>query len=328
MSDQIYIPNLGSFDAHYGLVKLDACSDGYHLVGKDGVVSVSATADRKVEFIAKKDHTLAYVNSKLDYPSYYPLHPVKLKKPIQAVLMDLDGTSIHSEKFWIWIIEQTISSLLGNPVFSLEEADMPFVAGHSVSEHLTYCIEKYCPEKSLESARHLYFMHTHVEMEKILKGTGRENAFVPAPGLKEFLYGLKNQKIKIGLVTSGLYEKAYPAVRSAFQSLGMGDPKEFYDVIISGGFPVKQGEFGTMGELAPKPHPWLYAEAARIGLSITFDQRNSIVGIEDSGAGVCSVRLAGFTTIGVSGGNIVESGSLALCDHYCDNLESIEKIII
>ena len=37
--------------------------------------------------------------------------------------MDLDGTSVHSEPFWVWIIEQTTASLLGDPGFRLEESD-------------------------------------------------------------------------------------------------------------------------------------------------------------------------------------------------------------
>ena len=35
-----------------------------------------------------------------------------------------------------------------------------------------------------------------------------------------------------------------------------------------------------------------------------FDERNSVIAIEDSGAGVCSARIAGYTTIGLAGGNI------------------------
>ncbi len=327
MTEIFNIPNLGTFPSDIGLVHLDACSDGHHLVGKDSVVSITATGDRKVELIAKDDHTLAYVNSTLGYPAYYPVHATALEQPVQAVLMDLDGTSIHSEDFWVSIIQQVISSLLGNPTFEFEDADLPFIAGHSVSEHLAYCIGKYCPDKTLEIARSLYFQYTHHEMGKILQGGGRANAFVPAPGLKDFLFSLKDKQIKIGLVTSGLYEKAYPAILSAFQSLGMGDPKDFYDAIITGGFPLRKGEVGTMGELSLKPHPWLYAEAARIGLDIPFEERNSIVGIEDSGAGVCAVRLAGFSTIGIAGGNLIESGSRALCDDYCGNFEEVRKII-
>ena len=210
-----------------GLIPLKTSHDHAFHVGENGVTHILATGDRKVEFITFEDRTLAYVHSSMGYPAYYPVLPVKLEKPVKAVLMDLDGTSVRSEHFWIWIIEKTTASLLGNPAFQLEEADVSHVSGHSVSEHLQYCIKKYCPDKTLERARHFYFEHTHREMHEILEGRGKANAFTPSPGLKEFLYELKAMKVKIGLVTSGLYEKAYPEILSAFRTLDMGDPKEF-----------------------------------------------------------------------------------------------------
>jgi beta-phosphoglucomutase len=323
----IAIPGLGPISVASGLVPLDACSDGHFVAGCDGVVSIHATGDRKVEFIAFTDHTLAFVRSALGYPAYYPVHPVALARPVQAVLMDLDGTSVHSEGFWIWIIERTTASLLGDPRFELEPADLPFVSGHSVSEHLSYCVRKYCPDKTVEEARDFYFEHTRREMQAILDGRGRMDAFVPAPGLKEFLLELKDRGIKIALVTSGLHEKAWPAIVAAFRVLGMGDPRDFYDAIITAGFPLRRGEAGTLGELSPKPHPWLYAEAARVGLGIPFEARNSVLGIEDSGAGVCAIRLAGFPTVGMAGGNITESGTRALCDYFCETFAEVLRVL-
>ena len=327
VSTATHIPHLGDFMPDSGLVPLTACSDGLHHVGERGVKAILATGDHKVEFIAFADHTLAFVNSSLGYPAYYPVYPVEPDRPVQAVLTDLDGTSIRSEGFWMWIIERTTATLLGNSSFELTDEDLPFVTGHSVSEHLTYCVEKYCPDKTVEEARRVYFSLTQREIDAIQQGNGRSDVFVPTPGLKEFLLALKTAGVKIGLVTSGLYEKAYPGVLSAFRTLGLGDPADFYDVFITGGFPLRTGEIGTLGELSPKPHPWLYAEAGRIGLGIPFEQRHTVVGIDDSGAGVCSVRLAGFQTIGIGGGNIVESGTRALCHHYCDNFERILKTL-
>ena len=298
------------------------------MVGQNGVKAIAATGDGKVEFICFDDRSLAFVNSSMGYPAYYPVHQVEMQKPIKAVLMDLDGTSERSEKFWIWIIEKTTASLLDNPKFQLEEADIPFVSGHSVSEHLTHCIRKYCPDKTVEEARDFYFQHTHFEMHEIMEGRGRPKAFTPTEGVAEFLYKLKEQGIKIGLVTSGLYEKAWPEILDAFKTLGMGDPKDFYDAIITAGFPLRKGNPGTLGELSPKPHPWLYAETARVGLGIEFADRNSVVGIEDSGAGVCAIRLAGYPTIGLGGGNIIESGTQELCCHYCENFDEIANIIL
>lgn len=321
------IPGLGQIKENSGFIKIDNCSDGFYRTGENGVVRILATGDKKVEFIVFEDKTLAYVKSAMGYPAYYPVHDVKIQKPLKAVLMDLDGTTVRSEEFWIWIIQQTTASLLDNPSFELEDADLPFVSGHSVSEHLKHCVEKYCPDKTVEEARSFYFEHTHREMEAIMQGKGRENAFTPSAGIKEFLLELKSKGVKLGLVTSGLYEKAYPEILSAFETLGIGKPDDFYDAIITAGFPLRKGSCGTLGELSPKPHPWLYAEVCRVGLGLEFSERHHIVGIEDSGAGIASIRLAGFAAIGIKDGNIIEGGTLGLCNHFCDSFEEILKIL-
>lgn len=323
----IKISDLGSFAKDCGITDIGKCSDGIFEKGKNGVINVYATGDRKVEFICFEEHTLCYVTSALGYPAYYRLKPVAVKPPIKAVLMDLDGTSVRSEEFWIWIIEMTTASLLNNPSFKLSDDDLPYVSGHSVSEHLQYCIDKYCPNESIERARELYFEHTHREMDAIMNGCGKEGAFTPSPKLKEFLLALKAMNIKIGLVTSGLYEKAYPEILSAFATLHMGDPKEFYDSIISAGFPLRKGETGTLGELSPKPHPWLYAETCTVGLNIPESERQHVLGIEDSGAGICAIRLAGYAPIGIEGGNIEGSGTKALCSYYCKDFDEILQLI-
>ena len=327
MAETIAVPGIGTLSISDGVKMLATCSDNHFAVGRNGVTAVVATGDNKVEFIVFKDHTLAYVKSAMGYPAYYPVTGRNLKKPVKAVLMDLDGTSVHSEHFWVWIIEQTTARLLGNSSFKLEASDLPFVSGHSVSEHLQYCIKKYCPRKTVEEARTFYFEHTRREMRAILEGRGKPGAFTPTPGLKEFLYALKARNIKIGLVTSGLYEKAYPEIVSAFNALGMGEPKEFYDSIITAGFPLNKGGVGTLGELAPKPHPWLYAEVARVGLGLSAADLEQVVGIEDSAAGICAIRLAGIPAIGLDGGNLVQSGAKGLCNFYCKGLADILKII-
>ena len=302
------------------LIPLDKAGDGLFHLGRDGVQAILTPADRKVEFICFPDKMLCYVKSAMGYPAIYPVKPVRVERPVSAVLMDLDGTSVRSEEFWVWIIEQTTARLLGDASFRLDKKDLPHVSGHSVSEHLQYCLQRYCPGRSVEEARAIYFRIVKDEMEAILQGRGRPNAFHPAPGLKEFLLQLKGKGVKIGLVTSGLNEKAWPEILSAFRSMGMGDPRDFYDAIITAGFPLRDGQPGTLGELESKPHPWLYAETARVGLGIDGSQRHSVVGIEDSAAGVIAIRLAGFAVIGLAGGNIQQSGLRGLCTYFCDSL--------
>jgi beta-phosphoglucomutase-like phosphatase (HAD superfamily) len=107
----------------------------------------------------------------------------------------------------------------------------------------------------------------------------------------------------------------------------MPNPADFYDAMITAGFPMRKGRPGTLGELSPKPHPWLYAEISRVGLGIAAEQRHHVIGIEDSGAGVCSIRLAGFAAIGMDGGNIVESGTRGLCSHYCKTFQDVLELV-
>ena len=69
------VTNLGAFNERDGLVKIDVCGDGNFRTGKDGVVGIYATGDRKVEFIDFGTHTLAYVASTTPPPTKptYPL---------------------------------------------------------------------------------------------------------------------------------------------------------------------------------------------------------------------------------------------------------------
>jgi len=311
------------------MIKINRSQNGIFEIEKNGVRKILLTNDEKVEFIYFENKTIAFIRSKLGYPAYYPVNELKIEKPIKAVLMDLDGTSVHSEGFWMWIIQLTISSLIENSSFKFEEVDLPFISGHSVSEHLQYCINKYCPGKTVEEARKYYYQHTEREMKKVAEGKGRVDAFKVASGLKDFLLKLKSKNVKIALVTSGLYQKVYPEILAAFRQMNFKEkPEDFYDSIVTAGFSIKKGAVGTLGELQAKPHPWLYAEACKIGLGIPFSQRHSVVGIEDSGAGVCAINLAGFSAIGKKGGNIEESGTLSMCKHYSNSFEEIYNLII
>lgn len=303
-------------------------TNGLFQVGMDGVQQIYQAKDKKADFIVFQNKTLVYVKSAFGHPAIYELKPVQFEPPATKVLMDLDGTSVKSEKFWIWVIEQSIARLMGNDKFSLESDDEPYVSGHSVSEHLQYCIDKYCPNRPIAKAREHYFNIVRYEMNEIVEGRGKTDAFEPCPGLKEFLTELKANNVKIGLVTSGLYEKAWPEILSAFRQLNMGNPLDFYDTIITAGYSLGKGKCGTLGELAPKPHPWLYAETAKVGLGVNENDRNHVIGMEDSSAGVLSVRLAGFPVIGMKGGNIAQSGMTPLLDKEFDTLTDALPYII
>lgn len=254
----------------------------------------------------------------------YPFEKPKTEFPIQAVLMDLDGTTVISEEFWIYLIEKTVKQL-SFPDFCLSKEDTPYVSGFSTAEHLEYCLKKYKIEKSVNEALEVYHKTARFELNEIMEGRGNADAFKPREGLKKFLYTLKQAGIKIGLATSGLDYKAIPEIVSAFRVLDMGDPIEFYDAVITGGRRKGKGEYGTIGEMAVKPHPWIYSEL--IG-GLNVDKKHAIV-IEDSSAGLLSGRLAGMNVIGFNDGNLIQSGlheeCIAMVDTPDEILEWIRK---
>ena len=254
----------------------------------------------------------------------YPFNKISTNFPVKYVLMDLDGTTVKSEEFWMYLIELTIKRFSKNDSFTLSEEDIPYVSGFSTIEHLEYCINKYGLEKNVDKALDIYHQIARYELNEILEGRGNADAFKPRNGLKDFLLFLKAKGVKIGLVTSGLDYKAIPEIVSTFRVLDMGDPLKFYDAIITGGKRKGQGDYGTIGELAVKPHPWVYAETA-LGLGVT-DKSRAVV-FEYSSAGLISARLAGFNVIGFKDGNLIKSGLDKECFAMVDCFEDVKNIL-
>lgn len=313
--------------------KLDRTYDGMFQTGCGGVKSITAPADGRSEFVTLENGSVLVTLPFSAVPVYYPLIHHPFKGPAKAVLMDLDGTSVKSEGFWIWIIEQTVCRLLSDPDFKLSEEDIPYVSGFSVSEHLKYCLEKYKIDASLEKAREYYFEIVRFEMREIMEGRGKEDAYAISEGLKAFLLKLKERNIKIGLVTSGLYEKAIPEILSGFRQMNqeapdLGHPLDFYDAVITAGTAFGKGQTGTPGELCSKPHPWLYRETCEVGLGIHEEDFSRVVVLEDSSAGVMAGRLAGFDVIGMKDGNIEAAGLSGLVCKLADNLEDALSYVL
>ena len=128
---------------------LEINKSDFYKVGEQGVRKILTPEDKKIDIIEFEDKTFCYVKSSLGYPAIYPMYETNFEPKAEAILMDLDGTSVHSESFWMWVIEQTTARLLGNSNFKREAEDEPFISGHSVSEHLQYMIDKYAKDASL-----------------------------------------------------------------------------------------------------------------------------------------------------------------------------------
>ena len=255
----------------------------------------------------------------------YHVKDAEFQPRAKALLMDLDGTSVKSEEFWVWLIEKTVREISGNPRFSFSEEDIPFVSGYTTVQHLSYCIEKYGLQKDVYEANAVYHRLANYELNEIMQGRGNVSAFKPREGLKDFLLEVKAAGIKIGLVTSGLDYKAIPEILCVFRTLNMGDPLAFYDAVITGGKRKTAGQYGTVGELAAKPHPWIYAE---IGAALAGDERQRVIALEDSSSGVISARTAGYAVIGLKDGNIIPSGADRLCWSMADGFADVLKMIL
>ena len=254
----------------------------------------------------------------------YPLTPAMFEPKAKALLMDLDGTTVQSEEFWIYLIEKTVKTLLKNEKFSFVEEDIPYVSGFSTIEHLTYAMKKYHVACDIAMANATYHAIAEYELKEILEGRGNVSAFKPRENLKEFLLDVKGKGIKIGLVTSGLDYKAIPEIVSTFRLLNMGDPLNFYDAVITGGKRKIAGVYGTLGELSVKPHPWVYSE---IGMALAGENKKNVITLEDSSSGVLSSRLAGYPVIGLSDGNIIQSGMESFCVNLTASLEEVFNLI-
>lgn len=311
-----------------GLKRIPCSKNGLFQTGCDGVEDIIESKDGQYTFLCYKDKTIVQLRSGGIYDAYYSLPDPVFEGPARYVLMDLDGTAIDSEHFWIGIIQKSISQLMGNPKFCFEDADLPHVSGYSVAEHLRYCIEKYCPDKKLQDAREIYKELEYRELTMLLHGTGHIDAFRPMDGLKDFIRELKKREIKIALVSSGSRFKVQAEVAAACRQIGVESETEIFDCVMTGGIAVQKGEFGTVNEMAAKPHPWMYAEAARSGLGITDREYPKVIGLDDSAAGIMSLRLAGFEAIGMAGGNIITSGIAPLARKSgCCLLEALPVIL-
>lgn len=275
-----------------------------------------------IEFINDKEKMFVKI-SQCGVTSIYPLEENLKQKKIKCVLMDLDGTTVKSEEFWVYLIEKTVKACLNDNDFHLEESDAPFVSGFTTVEHLEYCKNKYHFTQSVNEALEVYHRIAQFELNEIMLGRGNINAFEPRPHLKEFLLELKKLNIKIGVATSGLRYKAVPEIVSTFKLVGLGDPLSFYDALITGG-DQKDGKYGTIGELASKPHPWIYRELA-LGLKIE-DMSEAIV-LEDSSAGLLSAKLAGINVVGFRDGNLLSSGLDEQCLLMVDSFEEVLDFI-
>jgi len=293
---------------------------------EQGSTVLLQTKDGRVQFVRQGEERFALVKVPVDFPVRYPLRRTTFSKPAKAVLMDLDGTTVLSEHYWIDAIRETVARVLGDSSFRFSSADLPYVSGYSTREHLAYCQGKYDLPASLDELKDVHKIVVEERLAQLAESDGA--ALEPGPGLKEFLIALKQAGVRLGIVTSAAQRKAMLELDLVFRKLDLGPPEQFYDVIITAGTYGATGTASTLGGLASKPHPWLYLEAARVGLGLGEEEWQHVVCIEDSTAGVIAAHLAGFAVLGLNTGSLAQSGVESLLLGQGDSLLDFLPLLI
>lgn len=295
--------------------------DGTFSMQDNNIDSIYTTKDEKIEIIKFKNHNeLIGITSSITNTSYYSLLDIEVKE-VKNILMDMDGTSVLSENFWIEMLRLTVAKQTNNNSFQFHDNDMPFISGHSVTEHLNYCIKEYSLKCELVELKEIYDSIVDYNLDNNVDS----NFFEPRKGLKEFLTTVKEKNIKVALVSSGSSKKVIYTLKCLFEKIDLGNPLDYYDCIITSGVASKKHNYCTMGELYAKPYPCLYEEAYYIGLGLTRDDLKYTIAIEDSASGIYSIRSSNMAPIGIAGGNIKGSGADSLCYDYVEKLSDIEK---
>lgn len=219
----------------------------------------------------------------------YTVRPPSLDRSrIQAVMMDMDGSSTDTEKLVLEAMRQMMGEALGNPSFAFAREDFPHIIGDSTTNHVTWLIGKYDLDPDRRDACIAsYYARYHQTLRDIRDGRIADRLIEPMPFLGEFLTGLRERGIRVGLVTSSLKLEVDIVMPEVFKGIGFDpDYESWYDGVIAA---------DNVGESFLKPHPNLYV-LMREQLGIPAS--NCMV-VEDSTAGIAAGRVAGVSVYAV-----------------------------
>jgi len=187
----------------------------------------------------------------------------------KAVIFDMDGVLVDSEKLWKQAEKEIFSSLGVN----VTDEDSEVTKSMTTTEVSEFWFNKFpWQSKSLETVEQMVVSRV---MELITTEDCKIN------GIKEFIEKLKNNNYKIGLATNSPY-KIIPTVLEKLEVTGL------FDVISS-------AEFEENG----KPDPAIYINTAA---KLNVATKNCLV-IEDSHSGMLAAKKAGMTVIAFTNGN-------------------------
>lgn len=190
-------------------------------------------------------------------------------KPKKAVIFDMDGVLIDSEKFWKQAEYEVFSSL---GVKVTEELSR-YTQSMTTSEVTRFWYEKYPWENTaLETVEQQV-------VSRVIELIQTEECSVT--GIKKFIEDLKLKQYKIGLATNSPYR----IIQTVLDKIGA---THLFDHITSAEF-----------EMQSKPHPAVYFTSAK---NLDVDPQYCLV-IEDSHSGILAAKNAGMTVIAFTNQN-------------------------
>lgn len=182
---------------------------------------------------------------------------------LKAVIFDMDGVLIDSEKFWAQA-ELDVFSSYGVQVTEELAAQTRYMTTQEVTE---FWYERF-PWENFDASDLENKVVTRV-IEMI------QNQDCTMSGVQEFIKNLKNKEYKIGLATNA-------PLRVAHVVLEKLQVRDLFDTVHS-------SEFETHG----KPHPAVYLTSAKnLGVS-----PEHCIAIEDSHSGLKAAKGAGMQTV-------------------------------
>ncbi len=209
---------------------------------------------------------------------------------LEAVMMDMDGSTTDTEKLVLEAMRQMMAEALGKPEFRFDRDDFSNIIGDSTTNHVKYLVNRYNLDAGqLSFYIDIYYTEYHRILYDIRGRKMKDILIEPVPGLGPFLATLKDRGIKVGLVTSSLKKEADIVMAEVFHLLDIDvDYESYYDGVIAA---------DEVGEAFLKPHPNLYIRMAEEKLCLK-DKKKAFV-IEDSTAGILAARIAGFAAAAV-----------------------------
>ena len=187
----------------------------------------------------------------------------------KAIIFDMDGVLVDSEKFWKQAENEIFSSLGVNVTDKYSE----ITKSMTTSEVTKFWYEKYpWKNQSLDIVEQMV-------ISRVIKLIETEDCQIT--GVKAFIEKLKDKKYKIGLATNSP-DRIIPFVLKKLDIIHLFDS-------------ISSAEFEKQG----KPHPAIYYNTAE---KLNTEPINCIV-IEDSYKGMLSAKNAGMTVVAFTNGN-------------------------